>query len=145
MYVYKPAECYRLLAINDAITLGGFVNLTFIVATNELRTYYEVLCSPYSSEWKHAIEAKYTQLLKAGVFEWVDEFLAGKKAIESYVIFKEKFDEHGNCIKFKAHIVAKSFSQVSGKDFSGTFSSVAKFTTLWVFLALATYLDFEIH
>ena len=34
---------------------------------------------------------------------------------------------------------------MSGEDFTGTFSLVAKFTTLHVFLALVAHLDFEIH
>jgi len=59
----------RLLAINNTIILGGSVNLTFIVLTNEPRTYHEILCSPYSSKWEHTIETEYTQLLKADVFE----------------------------------------------------------------------------
>ena len=130
MCVCKPATCYRLLAINDAISLGDSVNLTFIAVTNEPRTYCKALCSSYSSEWEYAIEAEYTQLLKAGIFEWVNELLAGKKAVESHIIFKEKLDKHGNHVKFKVCIVAKGFSQVPGKDFSKTFSSVTKFTTL---------------
>jgi len=75
----------------------------------------------------------------------VNELLAGKKAIENHIIFKKKLDEHGNYVKFKAYIVAKGFSQVLSKNFSETFSSVAKFTTLWMFLALVVYLDFEIY
>ena len=71
--------------------------------------------------------------------------LAGKKAVRSHVVFKKKLDEHGNYVKFKVYIVAKDFSQVPGKNFSGKFSSIAKFTTLWVFLALTVYLDFNIH
>ena len=69
MHVYKLAECYRLLAINNAITLDSFVNLTFIVVTNKPTTYYKALCSLYSSEWEYAIKAEYTQLLKVGVFK----------------------------------------------------------------------------
>ena len=145
IYVCKLAKYYGLLAINDIISLDSSVNLTFITVTNEPRTYYEVQYSFYSSEWEHAIEAKYTQLLKVGVFEWVNELLASKKAIESCIIFKKKLNEHGNHVKFKAHIVAKDFSQISGKDFSETFFSVAKFTTLWMFFTLAAYLDFEIY
>jgi len=67
MCVHKLAEHYGLLAINNAISLGGFVNLIFIAITNKPRTYHEVLCSLYSSEWKHAIEAEYIQLLKVDV------------------------------------------------------------------------------
>jgi len=71
--------------------------------------------------------------------------LAGKKSVGSHIVFKKKLNEHDNCIKFKACIVAKGFSQVPNKDFSETFSSVAKFTILWMFLTLAIYLDFEIY
>ena len=133
------------MAINDAITLGSSVNLTFIIVINEPRTYYEALCSLYLSEYKCVIKAKYTQLLKAGVFEWVDKLPASKKAVGSHIILKEKLIEHGNHIKFKAHIVAKGFSQVTSKDFTENFSFIAKFTTLQIFLALAAYLDFEIY
>jgi len=75
----------------------------------------------------------------------VNELPASKKAVGSCIAFKKKLDEHSNCVKFKVHIVAKGFLQVPGKDFSETFSSVTKFTTLWVFFTLAVYLDFEIH
>jgi len=34
---------------------------------------------------------------------------------------------------------------VPGEDFTETFLSVVKFTFLYVFLALAAHLDFEIH
>ena len=57
----------------------------------------------------------------------------------------EKLNKHGNYIKFKTYIVAKGFLQISSKNFSKTFSSVAKFTILQMFLALAVYLDFETY
>jgi len=75
----------------------------------------------------------------------MNELLASKKAVGSHIVFKKKLDKHDNCVKFKAHIVAKDFSQVPGKNFSENFLFVAKFTTLWVFLALTVYLDFNIH
>jgi len=85
------------------------------------------------------------QLKKLGVFEWVDELPKGKKAVGSQIVFKEKLDEHGNQVKFKACIVAKGFSQVPGEDFTETFSSVVKFNTLQIFLTFATFMDYEIH
>jgi len=70
------------------------------------------------------------QLKKLGVFKWVDKLPKGKKAIGSWIVFKEKLNGHGNQVKFKAHIVAKGFLQVPGKDFTETFSSVVKFNIL---------------
>ena len=71
--------------------------------------------------------------------------LNGKKAIGSWIVFKEKLNGHGNQVKFKAHIVAKGFLQVPGKDFTETFSSVVKFNILQIFLTLAVFVDYEIH
>lgn len=50
MHVYKPAECHKLLFINDAITLDSSVNLIFIAVINKPRIYYKVLCSLYLSK-----------------------------------------------------------------------------------------------
>ena len=44
-YIYKLVEHYRLLAINDTITLDGSINLTFIAVANEPKTYCKVLYS----------------------------------------------------------------------------------------------------
>ena len=71
--------------------------------------------------------------------------LAGKKAVGSCIVFKKKLNEYDNCIKFKVCIVAKGFSQDFGKEFSKNFSSIAKFTILWIFFILVVYLDFDIH
>jgi len=49
-YIYKLVEHYRLLAINDTITLDGSINLTFIAVANEPKTYCKVLYSSYSSK-----------------------------------------------------------------------------------------------
>jgi len=39
----------------------------------------------------------------------------------------------------------KGFSQIPEKDFSETFSSVAKFLTLCIFLYYVAFLDWEVH
>jgi hypothetical protein len=65
--------------------------------------------------------------------------------VGSKVVLRCKLDKFRNHVKFKARIVAQGFSQVPGVDFNETFSSVAKFTTLQVFLTLAALLDWEIH
>jgi len=54
-------------------------------------------------------------------------------------------DSYGKHVKFKARIVAQGFSQVPGLDFTKMFSSVVRFTTLRIFLALTAFLNLELH
>jgi len=65
------------------------------------------------------------QLYKLDVFEVIDGLPKKRKTIDSKIVFYEKYDEHGNLLKFKAQIVVKGFSQVSGKD------SLIPFFLLW--------------
>jgi len=84
-------------------------------------------------------------LQKLGVFEVVDGLPKGRKAIGSCIVFRKKHDGHGNLIKFKACIVAKGFLQIPGEDFTNTFSSVAKFSTLWILLSYMAYLNWHLY
>eukprot|EP00253_Pinus_taeda_P012255 PITA_12255 len=54
------------------------------------------------------------------------EFPAGRKPIGSKWVFKKKKNEEGKLEKYKAHLVAKGYSQVPGIDFGDIFSPVAK-------------------
>jgi len=112
--------------------------------TSEPRTLKEALLLSYSKQWEKAINSKFNQLVKAKVFKWVECLPNDKKAVSSCIVFKEKLDSHGNHLKFKTQIIAQGFSQVPGLDFTETFSSVAKFMTLQIFLALTAFLDLKL-
>jgi hypothetical protein len=105
----------------------------------------EALNSSNAQGWQKAINAEYKQLVNRGVIEDIKDLPEGKKAVGSKVVLKEKLDEFGNHAKFKARIVAQGFSQIPGIDFTETFSSVAKFTSLQIFLTLATIHNWDIH
>jgi len=117
------------------------VLVNIIAVTREPKTYQEAIQLPYSKQWEQAVKFEYAQLQKLGIFEVVNGLPNGRKAIGSCIVFHEKRDGHGNLVKFKACIVAKGFSQIPGEDFTDTFSSVTKFSTLWIFLSYIAYLD----
>eukprot|EP00253_Pinus_taeda_P003076 PITA_03076 len=54
------------------------------------------------------------------------EFLARRKPIGNKWVFKKKTNAEGKVEKYKAWLVAKGYSQVSGIDFGDIFSHVAK-------------------
>ena len=134
----KPTNRYALLSVNDTVTNGG-LNVTFVAIASEPKTYLEAMQSTHLKQWELAVYTEFAQLQKLGVFKVVDSLCNGRKAIGSRIVFREKRDRHSNLIKFKARIVAKGFSQIPGEDFSETFSSVAKFSTLRAFLSYVAF------
>ena len=128
-YKQKTPSYFALITIDDVIILGN-VNFAFIAIAEEPKTYQEAIHFPHSKQWEQAIKSEFTQLQKLGVFERVDGLPKGQKAVGSHIVFCEKWDRHRNLIKFKACIVTKGFSQISGEDFIDTFSLVTKFSIL---------------
>ena len=101
--------------------------------------------SSYLKQWEKAIATEYDTLRNTGMFEWVPSLPHGRKAVGSHFVFREKHNGNGNLVKHKAHIVAKGFLQVPREDFLETFSSMAKFTTLRMLLALIAHSDLKLH
>lgn len=56
-----------------------------------------------------------------------------------------KRDELGWIARFKAHLMAKGFIQISGQDFTYTFAPVTRWDSIWVILATAALFDRELH
>ncbi|CAI7869688.1 unnamed protein product [Closterium sp. NIES-53] len=68
----------------------------------------------------------------------------GANIVDDMWIFRVKRPP-GSPPTFKAHYVARGFSQRQGIDFFQTFSPTPKMTTLWVLLHVATQRDYELH
>ena len=65
------------------------------------------------------------------------ELPEGNKVVGLKWVFKTKFKADGSLQKHKSHLVVKGYSQTYGIDFEETFSPVARFETIRVFIALA--------
>jgi hypothetical protein len=62
----------------------------------------------------------------------------GKFVVTSKWIYKIKHTVDGSIEKHKTRIVARGFSQVEGIDYEETFAPVARYTSIWMIISLAT-------
>nr|GEW15085.1 zinc finger, CCHC-type [Tanacetum cinerariifolium] len=59
-------------------------------------------------------------------------------------LFKKKTDMDGNIHTYKAHLVAKGFTQTYKVDYEETYSHVAYIKAIRILIAILTYYDYEI-
>ena len=69
----------------------------------------------------------------------------GKKAIGCRWVFIVKVNPNGSIARLKARLVAKGYAQTYGVDYLDTFSSVAKLTSIRLFISLAATHGWDLH
>ncbi|CAI7773014.1 unnamed protein product, partial [Closterium sp. NIES-53] len=107
------------------------------------RSYAEALEGPYSSQWQAAMDAEMASWKSTGTY--VEEVPPpGANIVNGMWIFRVKWPP-GSLPIFKAHYVARGFSQRQGVDFFQTFSPTLKMTTLRVLLHVAAQRDYKLH
>ncbi|CAI7868865.1 unnamed protein product, partial [Closterium sp. NIES-53] len=107
------------------------------------RSYAEAIEGPYSSQWQAAMDAEMASWKSTGTY--VDEVPPpGANIVSGMWIFRVKRPP-GSPPVFKAHYVARGFSQRQGVDYFQTFSPTLKMTTLRVLLHVAAQRDYELH
>jgi len=93
--------------------------------------------------WKEAMDCKIATLEKAGTWVTVPR-LAGKNIVGSKWVFCIKCKADGTIDKYKACLVACSFTQIYRVDYFMTYSPVAKLTSFRTILAIAACYDWNI-
>jgi hypothetical protein len=100
---------------------------------SEPSSYEEALCN---ENWTNAIKTELSALMKTNTWSLV-HLPAHKRAIGCKWVFKLKLHADGTVERYKAHLVAKGFTQTEGLDYLDTFSPVVKMTTIRMLLAIA--------
>jgi hypothetical protein len=96
------------------------------------------------SHWQKAMDEEMAQLRTLGTFT-LEPLPAARSAIASKWVFRIKRDDSGIISRYKAHLVAKGFSQIPGVDFDETFAPVVRMETICLLLALAARYNLQIH
>ncbi|GJS49757.1 zinc finger, CCHC-type containing protein [Tanacetum coccineum] len=110
---------------------------------NEPANYKAAMLDPKSNKWLDAMNVEMQSMKDNQVWRLVDLLLNGK-TVRSKWLFKKKTDMDGNVHTYKAHLVAKGFTQTYRVDYEETFSLVADIRAIRILIAIAAFYDYEI-
>ncbi|GJZ34439.1 retrotransposon protein, putative, ty1-copia subclass [Tanacetum coccineum] len=96
-----------------------------------------------SNKWIDAINVEIQSMMDNMVWVLVD-LPPGCKTVGSKWIFKKKTNMDGIVHTYKAHLVAKGYTQLYMVDFEETFSPVADIKAIRILISIAAYYDYEI-
>ncbi|GJW26677.1 retrotransposon protein, putative, ty1-copia subclass [Tanacetum coccineum] len=109
----------------------------------EPANYKAALLDPESKKWLDAMNVEMQSMKDNDVWVLV-ELPPNARTVSSKWFFKKKTNMDGAVYVFKAHLVAKGFTQTYGVDYEETFSPVADIRAIRILLAIAAYYDYEI-
>ncbi|GJW26020.1 putative retrotransposon ty1-copia subclass protein [Tanacetum coccineum] len=110
---------------------------------DEPRNYKAALADPKSDKWLEAMNTKMQSMKDNQVWYLVD-LPSNGRIVGCKWLFKKKTDMDGNVHTFKAHLVAKGFTQTYRVDYGETFSPVTYIRAIRILLAITTFYDYEI-
>ncbi|GJX91143.1 retrotransposon protein, putative, ty1-copia subclass [Tanacetum coccineum] len=110
---------------------------------NEPSNYKAELSDPEYDKWVEAMNAEMQSIKDNQVWRLVDLPPNGR-TIGSKWIFKKKTNMDGNIHTFKAHLVAKYYTQTYGVDYGETFSPIAYIRAIRILLAIAMFYEYDI-
>nr|GFA60374.1 retrotransposon protein, putative, Ty1-copia subclass [Tanacetum cinerariifolium] len=102
----------------------------------EPANYKAALLDPESKKWLDAMNEEMQSMKDNDVWVLV-ELPPNARTIGSKWIFKKKTDMDGAVYIFKAHLVAKGFTQTYGVDYEETFSPVADIRAIRILIDIA--------
>jgi hypothetical protein len=92
------------------------------------------------SRWVEAMQQEFDALQSNNTWTLCPRPLH-HNVIRNKWVFKIRRKADGNVERFKSRLVAKGFDQMSGVDYTETFSLVIKPSTIRIILALAVHFD----
>ncbi|GKA33915.1 retrotransposon protein, putative, ty1-copia subclass [Tanacetum coccineum] len=110
---------------------------------NEPTSYKVAMLDSESNKCIDAINAEIQSMIDNMVWVLVD-LPPGCKTIRCKWIFKKKTDMDGIIHTYKAHLVAKGYTQLYEVDYEETFSPFADIRAIRILISIAVFYDYEI-
>jgi hypothetical protein len=112
----------------------------------EPNTFAEAMQLPDKARWLEAVQSELQSLQTNNTFKEIaeGEVPKGKKVLGACWVFSKKPLDNSE-LKYKARLVIKGYEQRFGIHYTETYAPVVNLRTVRTLLALAAYLDMEVH
>ena len=120
----------------DAIRLSNALIASVGEAISEPQTYHEAISSANFTYWQEAMDREYASLLENQTWDSIEK-PSDRKPVQNKWVYKVKYKPNGEVDKFKARLVAKSFTQKPSIDFTETYLPVIRYDSIRAILAIA--------
>nr|GEU63333.1 hypothetical protein [Tanacetum cinerariifolium] len=141
-YFYYPLKNKIFVSQNAEFFENSFMEYE-LGDFDEPPIYKATLIDPESDKWLKAMNTKIQSMKDNQVWYLVDLPSNGRTAGCKWLL-KKNTDMDGNVHNFKAHLVAKGFTQTYGVDYGETFSPVAYIRAIRILLAIVVFYDYKI-
>ena len=120
--------------------------MSYVVAMSHIIDYEPSCYEEASSQqvWRDAMMEEYQSIIKNDVWDIVPR-PKGKYVVTSKWIYRIKHVADGSIDNHKERFVARGFSQVEGIDYEETFSLVARYTSIWMIISIASSMVWRLH
>ena len=138
----------RVVKMPKRYGIADLISFALMVANEmtgeEPANFKQAMNSKDKGKWLSAMEVEMISLKKNSTWVLVQR-PAGKRLVGCKWIFKPKDGVSGDkSVRYKARLVAKSFTQKEGIDFNEVFSPVVKHYSIRVLLAITAFFDLEL-
>ncbi|GKV37171.1 hypothetical protein SLEP1_g45230 [Rubroshorea leprosula] len=117
---------------NPPTYLQDYHSFSALTSLHEPQSYKEASLDPL---WQQAMKEELQALEKTGTWDLVD-LPIDKTLVGCKWVYKIKTCSDGSMERYKAHLVAKGFTQEYGIDYEETFAPIARLTTVHSLLAI---------
>jgi hypothetical protein len=132
-------------AVNTLSSTDAIIHSLDDDSATDPQTILDAKRSKYWAEWLAAINSELESLKSKGVYEEVQTLPPHRKPVKCKWVLHIKRDKDGAISRFKAHLVAKGFTQIPGQDLTFTFAPVARWDSIRVLLCITATDDLELR
>ncbi|MBW0534422.1 hypothetical protein O181_074137 [Austropuccinia psidii MF-1] len=138
--ISRKINCKNILQFSQRQPRANITNQT----CSTPKSFNEAMSGSNKEDWNAAIKKELMNMERLNVWT-LREKTTKNHPITSMWVFKEKQDNTGNTVEYKAHLCAHSFHQILGLDNQSTFAPTGRLSSLRALISFATIHKYEFH